>query len=256
MSLEKTFDIHSLGSKALMKLYHQANSLIKEIRIETVPRRRSDYLSEDYPVATIGLPRGIPTIQFADSLSRMERIEAIAHELVHLLLVYRYGLGLTIGLKIPWCGHNGDAFLYFMSVGEKWEYLLGQLSNTAHHLVLIDYLKDKYGVESHLHLHLLHQHSSALAKESPNDKESLCARGVVAFEYEKLIGNVDRLIDLDHQTDWFRKSYQSAQNHFGKYSVQRIPTPFFYKEDILSFLEDLGYKREDFIFLPEGEGFR
>jgi hypothetical protein len=214
----------------------------------TVPGRRSDHLSENYPAATSALPLGIPTIQFADSLSRMERIEAIAHELAHLLLVYRYGLGLTIALKIPCYGHNSDAFHYFLSVSEKWEYLLGQVSNTAHHLVLIDYLKEKYDIKSPLHLHLLHHHSSVLAKESPNDKESLCARGVVAFEYEKLIGNVDRLIDLDHQTDWFRKSYESAQKHFGKYNLKRIPTPFFYREDILSFLEDLGYKRGDFIF--------
>lgn len=231
-----------------MKLYHQAKSLIKEIRIVTVPGRGSDHMRVDSPAATIGLPLGIPTIQFVDSLSRMQRIEAIAHELVHLLLVYRYGLGLTMGFKIPWCGHNGDAFHYFMSVGEKWEYLLGQLSNTAHHLVLIDYLKEKCGIESHLHLDLLRHHSSVLERGSPNDKESLCARGVVAFEYEKLIGNVGRLINLDDQTEWFTTSYQSAQKHFGKYCFKTIPIPSSYKEDILSFLEDLGYQKQDFVF--------
>jgi hypothetical protein len=251
MPLEKAFDIHSLGSRVLMKVYHEANSLIPEIRVETVPGRRGDQMREESPAATIGLPLGIPTIQFADSLSRIERIEAIAHELVHLLLVYRYGLGLKIGRKIPCKGNSNDVFHYFMSVGENWEYLLAQLGNTVHHLVLIDYLKEKYGIESRLHLHLLHHNSRILAKDSRDDKELLCIKAIIAFEYEKLIGNVDRLINLDHQKEWFKKSYQSAQNHFGKYGFQTIPAPSSYQEDILSFLEDLGYQKQDFLFFPD-----
>jgi hypothetical protein len=70
MSLEKAFDIHSLGSEVLMKVYHEANSLIPEIRTETVPGRSGNKMQEESPAWTIGLPLGIPTIQFADSLSR------------------------------------------------------------------------------------------------------------------------------------------------------------------------------------------
>jgi len=249
MSLEKAFDIHSLGSKVLMKVYYEANSLIPEIRIETVRRRRSNQMGDESPAATTGLPFGIPTIQFADSLNRKNRIEAIAHELVHLLLVYRYELGV-IGRRIPRYGNSDDVFRYFMSMGGNWEYLLGQLANTVHHLVLVDCLKGSYGIDSYLHLHLLNQNFSILSKDSPQDKESLYATGLIAFEYEKLIGNVGRLIDLDHQAECLRKSYQSAQNHFGKYSFQTIPTPSSYKEDTLSFLEDLGYQKQDFLFFP------
>ena len=247
--MERAFDIHSLGSEVLLRLYHETNSLIEEIRIETVPGRRGNQKGEESPAATIGIPFGIPTIQFADSLNRKNRIEAIAHELVHLLLVYRYGLGV-IGRRIPRYGNSDDVFRYFMSMGGDWEYLLGQLANTVHHLVLVDCLKGTYGIDSYLHLHLLNHNFSLLLKDNPHDKESLYAAGIIAFEYEKLIGNADLLINFDHQTEFFRKSYQSAQNHFGKYSFQTIPAPSSYKEDILSFLEDLGYQKQDFLFFP------
>jgi len=239
-----------LGSEALTNAYHEANSLIPEIRIETVPRQRGDKMREKSPASTIGLPLGIPTIQFADSLSRKKRIEAIAHELAHLLLVYRYGLGV-IGRKIPRYGNSDDVFRYFMSMSGDWEYLLGQLANTVHHLILIDYLEEKYGIDSSLHLHLLNHNFSILSKDSPQDKESLYATGIIAFEYEKLIGNVDRFIDLDRQTECFRKSFQSAQRHFGKYGFRSIPDPSSYQADILSFLGDLGYQRQDFLFFPK-----
>jgi hypothetical protein len=250
LPLERVFDIHSLASEVLMKLYHEANSLITEIRIETVPGPRGHKMREQSPASTIGLPFGIPTIQFADSLSRKKRIEAIAHELVHLLLVYRHGLGV-IGRKIPCYGNSDDVFRYFMSMGGDWEYLLGQIGNTVHHLILIDYLKGKYGIDSRLHLYLLNHNFSILLKDSPPDKESQHATGIIAFEYEKLIGNVDRLINFDHQPEFFRKSYQSAQKHFGIYGSQTIPTPSSYREDILSFLEDLGYQKQDFLFFPD-----
>ena len=246
---ERAFDIHSLGSEVLTKLYHEANSLIPEIRVETVPGRRGNKTREESPASTIGIPLGIPTIQFADSLNRTRRIEAIAHELVHLLLLYRHGLGI-IGRNIPLYGNGDDVFRYFMSMSGDWEYLLGQIGNTTHHLILVDYLGEKYGIGSSLHLRLLHHNFSVVAKDSPRDKESLYAKGMIAFEYERLIGNVDRLIDFNHQTERVRKSYQSAQEHFGKYGSQTIPTPSVYKEDILSFLEDLGYQKQDFVFFP------
>jgi hypothetical protein len=141
-----------------------------------------------------------------------------------------------------------------MSMGGNWEYLLGQLANTVHHLVLVDYLKGAYGIDSCLHLHLLSHNFSILLKDNPQDKESLFAAGIVAFEHEKLIGNLDRLIDIDHPAECFRKSYQSAKKHFGKYGFQTIPALSSYKEDVLSFLEDLGYQKQDFLFYPKSGG--
>jgi hypothetical protein len=75
--------------------------------------------------------------------------------------------------------------------------------------------------------------------------------GLVAFEYEKFIGRVDRVINLSHQTEAFWKAYGSAQKHFDKYSFRCIPGSSSYQEDILSFLEDLGYERHGFIFFPD-----
>jgi hypothetical protein len=249
MPLEKAFDIHTLGSEVLTKLYHEVNSSISGIRIEVLPARRGDRWREKHPAATVGLPLGKPTIQFSGSLNRINRIEAIAHELVHLLLVYRYGLGV-IGRRIPRYGNSDDVFYYFMSMSGNWEYLLGQLANTAHHLILIDYLKQRYGFESRLHLHLLNHHFSIAANHNDRDKESLYAKGLIAFEYERLIGKVDQVVTTSSQAQSFWKAYEAAQKYLGGYSSESIPSPAAYKEDILSLLEELGYQKETFIFFP------
>jgi hypothetical protein len=205
---------------------------------------------EEHPATTIGLTNQTPTVQFADSLDKGQRIEAIAHELAHLLLVYRFGLGV-IGRRLPRPGNSQDVFRYFMGMRGDWVYLLGQIANTAHHLVLMDYLKQEYGIEDRLHTYLLHQNFCIAANDNVGDQESQYANGVVAFEYEKLIGKVERVINIFRQTESFWQAYHSAQKHFGAYSFQSIPNPKGYKQDILSFLEDLGYPREDFVFFPE-----
>lgn len=246
---KRSFEIESLESNDLNRLFHETSSYVQEIRIEIVHHTGRDSRGEEHPATTFAHTFEKPTIQLNESLNRAQRIEVIAHELVHLLLAYRCGLGV-IGRKIPRNGNSDDVFRYFMSMGGNWEFLLGQLGNTAHHFILIDYLKKEYGIKSHLHLHLLHHNFSILSKDSHQDKESLHATGIIAFEYEKLIGNVDRLINFDHQTEFFKKSYQSVQKNFGKYGFQSIPAPSSYKEDILSLLEDLGYQKQDFVFFP------
>jgi hypothetical protein len=232
-----------------MKLYHEVNSLISGIRIEIFPTSRANRGGETHPAVTIGLPLGTPTIQIGDSLNRTNRIEAIAHELAHLLLVYRYGLGV-IGRKVPRVGSSEDVFHYFMSMPGDWVFLLGQVANTAHHLMLIDYLRNEYGIESHLHRYLLHRNFRSIANDKGKDKESICAKGLIAFEYERLVGKVDRVFDISGQADPFGNAYHAARKRFAEYSSESIPSPAAYKGDILSFLEELGYQREDFIFFP------
>jgi hypothetical protein len=131
-----------------------------------------------------------------------------------------------------------------------WVFLLGQIANTAHHLILIDYLKNEYGIESHLHHRLLQHNFRRIANDNGRDKESVCAKGLIAFEYERLIGKVDQVITTSVQTESFWKAYQAAQKHFGGYSSDSIPTPTAYEKDILSLLEELGYQRDDFVFFP------
>jgi hypothetical protein len=210
---------------------------------------REDQSQEEHPATTIGLTLQKPTIQFADSLNRGERVEAIAHELAHLLLVYRYGLGV-IGRRIPRHGDGEDVFRFFMSMKGDWIYLLGQVANTTHHLILIDYLKEEYGIEDRLHAYLLHQNFSIIANHNARDKESQYANGVVAFEYEKLIGKVEKAVNISGQSECFWEAYHLAQKHFGGYSSESIPDSGAYEEDILSLLVELGYQREGFVFFP------
>jgi hypothetical protein len=95
--------------------------------------------------------------------------------------------------------------------------------------------------------------ASSIANDNSRDKESLYARGLIAFEYEKLMGKVNGIINPFRQSEFFWKAYRSAQKHFGRYGFRSIPTPPSYEENILSFLETLGYQRENFVFFPEGK---
>jgi hypothetical protein len=243
------FDIASLESETLTRLFKETTSSVQNLRIEVVANGKGHRSKEEHPATTIGLTIQKPTVQFADSLDKGQRIEVIAHELVHLLLVYRFGLGV-IGRRIPRYGNREDVFRYFMSMRGDWVYLLGQIANTAHHLILIDYLKEEYGIEDSLHIYLLNQNFCVAANDNARDKESQYGMGLVAFEYEKFIGRVDRVINIHRQTEFFWKAYHVAQKHFGKYSFQSIPTRSSYEEDILSFFESLDYQREDFLFFP------
>jgi hypothetical protein len=232
-----------------MKLYREAAPCPEGIRVEIVSGMRSHGTRERNPASTVGLELDQPTIRFSDSLSQGERIEAIAHECIHLKLSYRHGLGV-VGRRIPRYGSSQDVFQYFMSMCGDWIFLLGQIANTAHHLILINYLRDEYGIESHLYRHLLKHNFRSIANDNCRDKESMYAEGLIAFEYESLVGEVGRIINISSQTDPFWNAYRAAQKHFGGYSSESIPSPIAYKEDILSLLEELGYHREDFVFFP------
>lgn len=245
-------DISRFGSETLDKLFYEASQYIQEIRIEVVPTRRNSLNDKEHPAATVGLTIGRPIIQLVDTLDRPQKVEAIAHEFAHLLLVYRYGLGV-IDLRITRPGNSEEIFKFCMNMNREWNYMLGQIINTAHHLILIDYLKEKYGIESNLHLQLLHRHFCRLATEDEREKEPLFTKGLIAFEYERLIGQVDKVMTTFRQTDSFWKAYHLAQKHFGRHGFRSIPTSSSYEENILSFLEDLGYQKEDFIFFPEGK---
>lgn len=243
------FDASSLGSEALMKLYREAASCREGIRVEIVTGMRRHGTRERNPASIVGLELGQPTIRFSNSLRRGERIEAIAHELLHLLLVHRFGLGV-IGRRIPLPGDSHGVFDYYMSMRGDWFFLLGQIGNTVHHLILVGYLKEEYGIKSSLHLPLLHHNFGIIANDNNRDKESLYAKGVIAFEYERLVGKVDQVINTSSQTDPFWEAYHAAQKHFGGYSSESVPAPAAYERDILSLLEELGYQRKDFVFIP------
>jgi hypothetical protein len=203
-------------------------------------------------LAGIGGPT--PTVRFLDGLEREERIEAIAHELAHLLLIHRFGLRL-IRLKCPRPPDPESECLTRLSHNSS--SLLGQIGNTAHHLILADYLRKRHGIGSDLHCRLLHRHflffgyrSYFLANEAREDTESFQREGIIAFKYGKILGRLDGILNLSNQRDSFRKAVRSAETHFGKYCFQSLPTPSSYEENVLSLLKDLGYETEDFVFFP------
>ena len=244
-----SFDISSLESEAVTRLFQEVSSHIRGVKIEMITDRKHARSQKEHPAATIGIHLHSPTILFVESLSRDERIEAISHELGHLLLVYRFGLGL-VGLRMPHRENGVEEYCNNPRVEESWFYLLGQIPNTLHHLVLVGYLNGKYGIKSTRHVLFLQRHFQKSGDEGSKGKGLSYAKGLVAFEYERLIGKVDRVINTSCQTECFWKAYYAAQKHFGGYSSESIPAPTTYKEDILSLLEDLGYQREDFVFFP------
>jgi hypothetical protein len=250
MLFKNSFGTACLESEELQRLFYETTSYVQNIGIEVVATGRGHWSREEHPAATMGLTNQNPTILIVDSLDREQRIEAIAHELVHLLLVYRYGLGV-IGRRIPRRGDSEDVFRFFMSMRGDWVYLLGQIANTVHHLILRDYLRKEYGIGSRLHLNLLHHNFQIIGNDNSEDKESLYARGLIAFEYETLIGKVDTVMNAYDQTGSFWKAFHLAQKYFGSYGLQSIPTASSFEEDTLSFLEALGYQRENFVFFPE-----
>jgi len=250
MPAQNSFDIACLESEALQRLFHETTSYVQNITIQMIADRKGNRSQEEHPATTIGLIVQRPVIQIADWLGEEERIEAIAHELAHLLLVYRSGLGV-VGRRIPRPGDSEGVFRFFMSMKGDWIYLLGQIPNTAHHLILLDFLKQEYGIEDDLHTYLLHQNFRVAANDNARDRESQYGLGLVAFEYERLIGKFGRAIDMDDRSEFFWEAYRLAHKYFGRYDFRSTPTAVSYQEDILSFLEALGYPREDFIFFPE-----
>lgn len=245
------FDITMLGSQTLTDLFRETASHIQGIRLERVGSECSHRGLEKHPAQTIGFDAQHPTVRFATSLNPEDQIEAIGHELGHLLLVYGHGLRV-IDRRIGPRGGKQDLFDYCLNLRRYWNYFLGQVVNTVHHRILPDYLKERYGIGSGLHLKLFRHNFRVLMIEDYRDRESQYAKGLAAFEYEGGDGIRDRLAPFAHQSQFFWKAYHAAQKYFGGYSFKTIPMPSTYEAEAFSFLEDLGYNREDFFFLPKG----
>jgi hypothetical protein len=124
------------------------------------------------------------------------------------------------------------------------------MTNTMHHLILVPYLKEVYGIESGLHLHLLK--SSCIPSIALNDLESQYTGGLIAYEYERLIGEGNPWINLYGQSANSRKAFEAAHKYFREYGYPAIPSPSLHERNILSFLEDLGYPGGEFLFFPRG----
>jgi hypothetical protein len=248
------FEVGSLESGELMQLFDEASSYVQGIAVEAVADQGTFLGGEKTTAILTGIDGPIPVIRFLDTLGRGERIEAIGHELAHLLLIHRFGLRL-VRLKQSFLeGSDQESTTPMSHHGSS---LLGQIGNTAHHLFLVGYLKDQYGIGSGIHCRLLHRHflrfcyeSRLLANEAREDTEAFYGEGIIAFEYGKLFGRLGGVRSMPNQTDSFRKAVRSAEACFGRYGFHSLPPPSSYEEDVKSLLGDLGYERKDFVFLP------
>ncbi len=245
-------EIHHLGSEELIGLFRDTSLCTQGIQLEIVPStRRANCIGELQPAATIVPLSGQPVIRIAESLPREERREAIAHECGHLLLVYHFGLGL-VRWKMPSLWRMGAVAAGLPGMGVHGDYLLRQVTNTVHHLMLVGYLRNVYHIESRLHLHLLHRNFLRLRRENHEDRESLYARGLVTFECQRCTGQGIRFMPPGRSGEITWRSYVAARIHFWRYTFQNIPSARTYEQEVVSFLEDLGYGRGSFLFLPEG----
>jgi hypothetical protein len=132
----QSFDIHSLESEELTKLLVETSPYVKGINIEIVHKRKYSRSDEAHPASIVGVDVHKPTIRFVDCLDRQQRIEAIAHELGHLILLYRFGLRLILRRR-PRRGDRDDVFRYFISMNRDlvlpsepdWQYHTSSLLN-------------------------------------------------------------------------------------------------------------------------------
>ena len=128
-----SFDVGSLGSGELAQLFQKASSYVPGLGVEIVQDQGLSHGIQKTMAILAGIGSPTPIIRFLDRLEREEQIEAIAHELGHLLLIHRFGLRL-IRLKRP---HPGDPEEeLFTRISHDGFSLLGQIGNTAHHLIL------------------------------------------------------------------------------------------------------------------------
>jgi hypothetical protein len=243
----RLFDIRSLDSEALAGLFEEVSSYVKNIKIEVASYSGKSDETENNPAILIGVRQKKTAIRISDSLDRNQCVEAIAHELAHLLLIFRFGLSL-VDHKSP-----GDASLMSedeMNQEKNWFFFLGQMINTLHHLILVPYLKEVYNIGSELQLHLLKR--SCVPSLDLNDHEPQPIGGLIAYEYERLIGEGNPWTNLYGQSGNFQKALEAARKHFQKIGYPSIPSPSCYKGNIFSFLGDLGYLREEFTLFPRG----
>lgn len=218
MSCGKPFDIDQLKSLELMNLFDETARFISRIDIEIVPDQTHGLSREETPAHNIIDDSDDPSalIQFSNSLSRDEQIQAIAHEIAHLLLIFKHGLRIR------------DRFFAILEIDPS------EITNITHHLIFIELIKEEYKIESSLHLNLLRSNISEFLADKNSPRH---IKGIRAYEYERLVGKIDRAMD---STSSIEKAFDSAQRYFYSYNSKNIPTPLSYVRDICSFLKDTG----------------
>jgi len=220
------FNIENLDEPGLMRLYLKVTRYGNLLRIEAVSNGAHD-LSIDRNPATLESANNADqyVIYFVNELDRGDLIMAIGHELGHLLLINKYYLKI-------------DPILYVLVRDEE---ILQAIQNVTHHLILVDLLREEYGIHSDLYLSLIRRNLGEYLSDTELMQEVKALR---VFEYEKLVGRVEDVVTAGTQVKSFQKAYESADTRFGKYGFKHMPPSNDYKEDIITFLKDIGQIRQ------------
>jgi hypothetical protein len=224
MSCGQRFSIDALNDQGLKALYRDAVYHGILLGIEAVSNGAHGLIVDENPAELqSGSDGNRYVIYFVNKLSGSERIMALGHELGHLLLLSKYGL------------KPGPILVMEKGILE----IIQTIQNVTHHLILLDLLWEEYRIRSDLHLNLIRGYlREYLASNKLPEVNALRV-----FEYEKLIGKVEDAISVGTQAEPFQKAYESANARFGKYSFKHIPPSHDYREDIISFLIDIGQIR-------------
>jgi len=171
MSCGKPFDIDQLKSPELMNLFDETARFINRIDMEIVPDQTHGLSREETPAHNIIDDSDNPAalIQFSNSLSRDDQIQSIAHEIAHLLLMFKHGLAIK------------DQFFAMLGIDSS------EIVNITHHLIFIELLKEQYEIESSLHLNLLCNNISEFLTDKNSPRH---VKGLRAYEYERFVGKI------------------------------------------------------------------
>jgi len=205
-----------------MDLFNETARFMNKIDIEIVPDQTHDLSRKETPAHNkIDDSNDPPAlIQFSNSLSRDEQIQAIAHEIAHLFLMFNHGLRIR------------DQSFAMLGIDPS------ESVNITHHLIFTELLKEKYAIGSSLHLNLFRNNISGFLADKNSPQH---VKGLRAYEYERLLGKIEGAANLNSSV---KDAFESAHKYFCNYNSKSIPTPPSYIEDIWSFLKDTGVIRK------------
>ncbi len=226
MSCGELFNIESVDEPGLMRLYREATAYNNLLGIEAVSDEAHDLSLDRNPGELQSVNDSNKyVIYFVDKLNRNDRIMAVGHELGHLLLINKYYLKI-------------DPILYVLVRDEE---ILQAIQNVTHHLILVDLLREEYGIHSDLYLSLIRRNFGEYLSDTELMQEVKALR---VFEYEKLVGRVEDVATAGTQVKCFQKAYESTDTIFSKYGFKHMPPSNDYKEDIITFLKEIGQIRQ------------
>ncbi|MHB1456756.1 MAG: hypothetical protein ACYC0V_07560 [Armatimonadota bacterium] len=185
-------------------------------------------------------PRGDQyCIEILNTLSPIEKIEAEAHELAHILLEYQGLIALdpnAISPCDPW----------------EWIYLSIEITQAISHRFVVDLLISQYGISSDFHLRLREVNVNSIPIEdadSENHIAQLHGFGVYLYDLEKTVYNIlSRIEEVSCHHEAISHSLSMSRRYLNDITLDMCRD-----EQLIiinKFLSELGYDPRRFPPLP------